>query len=120
MTQRSLRFAAGVICIVGAAWALVWGIGVPATLFPASADETKPDDKAKSKEKSKESEKSNPLDGLWSGSWGGGIVDGTVFQPVLADMHVQGDRMEVSGFRAAKRLAPRRMFPRRLCPRRLR
>jgi hypothetical protein len=45
-----------------------------------------------------------PFQGLWSGSWGGGDANGVVFQPVLAEMVIHGDRVEVAGFRAAQRL----------------
>lgn len=41
------------------------------------------------------------IEGLWSGSWGGGQRDGVVFQPVLAEMVVKGDRVELHGFRNA-------------------
>lgn len=44
------------------------------------------------------------FEGVWSGSWGGGETNGTVFQPVLADMLIRGDKIELSGFRAADRL----------------
>jgi hypothetical protein len=40
-----------------------------------------------------------PLDGLWRGSWGGGERDGVVFQPVIAELLVGGDRIEWRGFR---------------------
>lgn len=43
------------------------------------------------------------LEGLWSGSWGGGQRDGVVFQPVLAEMVVQGDQLELRHFRNADR-----------------
>lgn len=46
----------------------------------------------------------NQLEGVWSGSWGGGETNGTVFQPVLADMLIRGDKIELSGFREADRL----------------
>lgn len=44
------------------------------------------------------------IEGLWSGSWGGGERDGVVFQPVIADMVVAGDRVEISGFPQVGRL----------------
>ncbi|MDB5348672.1 MAG: hypothetical protein JWP89_7049 [Schlesneria sp.] len=44
------------------------------------------------------------FEGVWSGSWGGGESNGTVFQPVLAEMLIRGDKIELSGFRAADRL----------------
>jgi hypothetical protein len=47
----------------------------------------------------------DPLDGLWSGSWGGGMDGEVVFQPVLAEMILRGDRIELHGFRAVDRLA---------------
>lgn len=39
-----------------------------------------------------------PLEGVWSGSWGGGGSDGVVFLPVLAEMVVLGDHVELAGF----------------------
>lgn len=46
------------------------------------------------------------LEGLWSGSWGGGEQrEGVVFQPVLAELAVQGDKIEVFGFREVGRLS---------------
>jgi len=39
-----------------------------------------------------------PLDGLWSGSWGGGGRDGIVMQPVLAELWIDGDHGELTGF----------------------
>jgi hypothetical protein len=44
------------------------------------------------------------FEGVWFGSWGGGESNGTVFQPVLAEMLIRGDKIELSGFRAADRL----------------
>jgi hypothetical protein len=44
------------------------------------------------------------IEGLWTGSWGGGQRDGVVFQPVIAEMVVQGDRIELHGFRNVGRL----------------
>jgi len=43
--------------------------------------------------------KPNPLDGLWHGSWGYGERDGVVFQPVIAEMVILGDSVELHGFR---------------------
>jgi hypothetical protein len=45
------------------------------------------------------------LDGLWAGSWGGGERDGVVFQPVLAEMVIHGDEVEIHGFRQANRVS---------------
>jgi hypothetical protein len=44
------------------------------------------------------------LDGIWSGAWGGGDRNGVVFQPVIAELIIQGDRVELAGFRAVNRL----------------
>jgi hypothetical protein len=42
---------------------------------------------------------SGALDGLWSGSWGLQIdSDGTVHQPVKAELFIQGDHVEWNGF----------------------
>src|SRR5437773_1010157 len=45
------------------------------------------------------------LDGLWNGAWGGGMRDGVVFQPVIAELVVKGDRVELAGFRTVGRLS---------------
>jgi hypothetical protein len=39
------------------------------------------------------------LEGLWTGSWGGGGHDGVIFQPVIAELFIRGDHVEMSGFR---------------------
>jgi hypothetical protein len=44
------------------------------------------------------------MEGLWSGSWGGGERDGVVFQPVLAELVIDGEHVEMSGFRDAARV----------------
>jgi hypothetical protein len=48
---------------------------------------------------------SKAIEGLWYGSWGGGERDGTVFQPVIAEMLINGDHVEVYGFRNVGTLA---------------
>jgi hypothetical protein len=45
------------------------------------------------------------MQGLWAGSWGGGQRDGVVFQPVLAEMVIHGEQIEISGFRLATRVS---------------
>jgi hypothetical protein len=45
------------------------------------------------------------FEGLWSGAWGGGMRDGVVFQPVLAEMVIHGDKVELAGFRGVGRLS---------------
>jgi hypothetical protein len=47
---------------------------------------------------------SKAIEGLWSGSWGGGGADGVVFQPVVAELLIQGDHVELYGFRDVRRL----------------
>jgi hypothetical protein len=44
------------------------------------------------------------FEGLWSGAWGGGQRDGVVFQPVIAEMLIKGDHVELCGFRGLARL----------------
>lgn len=45
------------------------------------------------------------IEGLWLGSWGGGErADGVVVQPVIAEMLVKGDQVELAGFRNVGRL----------------
>ncbi|HKD36107.1 MAG TPA: hypothetical protein VKB78_04880 [Pirellulales bacterium] len=37
--------------------------------------------------------------GLWFGSWGGGVQQGgVVFQPVMAELFIKGDHIELAGF----------------------
>jgi hypothetical protein len=41
-----------------------------------------------------------PIEGLWFGAWGGGPRgDGTVMQPVMAELFVKGDHVELRHFR---------------------
>lgn len=47
---------------------------------------------------------SKALEGLWSGTWGAGERDGVVFQPVIAELFIEGDRVELYGFRNVNRL----------------
>lgn len=37
------------------------------------------------------------LEGSWTGAWGGGQRDGTVFQPVIAELFIHGDQIELKG-----------------------
>jgi hypothetical protein len=46
----------------------------------------------------------SPLDGHWSGSWGGGAQGDVIFQPVLAELTIDGDHVELSGFPDAAEL----------------
>jgi hypothetical protein len=54
---------------------------------------------------SSSAEDTSSIDGLWSGFWGGGERDGVVFQPVLAELVIEGDRVEIFGFRNVEKLA---------------
>jgi hypothetical protein len=38
------------------------------------------------------------LEGLWSGAWGQSEREGAIFQPVIAEMVVAGDQIELAGF----------------------
>lgn len=53
---------------------------------------------------------SSPFDGLWAGSWGGGMREGVVFQPVLAELLIQGDHVELAGFPNTDNLAGKVSF----------
>jgi len=44
------------------------------------------------------------IEGLWSGSWGGGGRNGVVFQPVMAELLIQGDHVELLDFPNVARL----------------
>lgn len=35
------------------------------------------------------------IEGLWSGPWGGGERNGVVFQPVMAELSIKGDQIEM-------------------------
>jgi hypothetical protein len=48
---------------------------------------------------------SRAIEGFWSGSWGGGDANGVVLQPVMAEMLIQGEHVELRGFRDVRRLA---------------
>jgi hypothetical protein len=50
---------------------------------------------------------SNAIEGRWSGSWGGRESDGVVFQPVIAELLIEGDRVELHGFPNVGRLTGR-------------
>lgn len=41
---------------------------------------------------------SKPIEGLWQGSWGGGGADGVMMQPVVAELFVHGDKVELCQF----------------------
>jgi hypothetical protein len=45
-----------------------------------------------------------PLEGIWSGSWGGEERDGVIYQPVVAELLIKGDYVELCGFRNTGRL----------------
>jgi hypothetical protein len=38
------------------------------------------------------------VEGLWSGTWGGGGTNGVVFQPVVAEIFIEGNHVELYGF----------------------
>jgi hypothetical protein len=44
------------------------------------------------------------IQGVWSGAWGGGERNGVVFQPVIAEILINGDYVEMCGFRNLGRL----------------
>jgi len=44
------------------------------------------------------------IEGLWSGSWGGGDVNGVVFQPVMVELFLRGDYVELCSFGKSNRL----------------
>ncbi len=48
---------------------------------------------------------SKPIEGLWYGSWGGGEADGVTCQPVIAELFISGDHVEVYGMRNVDRLS---------------
>jgi hypothetical protein len=44
------------------------------------------------------------IEGFWVGSWGGGVRDGVVFQPAVAELFIEGDHVEMHGFRDVMKL----------------
>lgn len=46
------------------------------------------------------------IDGLWSGTWGGGSPNtrGIVFQPVISQLFIEGDHVELSNFHQWRKL----------------
>lgn len=48
--------------------------------------------------KAEDARDAEAFEGLWYGSWGGGDVNGVVFQPVVAELFIQADHAELSGF----------------------
>src|SRR5262245_47560792 len=44
------------------------------------------------------------LEGIWTGAWGRGRRDGVVFQPVVAELFIKGDQIELAGFRETLKL----------------
>jgi hypothetical protein len=80
MVRSNSRILAVAVCLLAAACA-----DDPTTRKPARAE--------------------GAIEGLWSGSWGGGQRDGVVFQPVIAELFVQGEHVELSGFRNVRQLA---------------
>jgi len=54
--------------------------------------------------KSDEEPIQKPIEGLWSGPWGGGGSGGVMFQPVMAELFIQGNHVELHGFPKVKEL----------------
>ena len=44
------------------------------------------------------------IEGLWSGPWGGGERNGVVFQPVMAELSIKGDQIEMLSLPNVERL----------------
>jgi hypothetical protein len=44
------------------------------------------------------------IEGLWFGFWGGGGASGVVFQPMMAELFIEGDHVELYGFHDVGRL----------------
>jgi len=38
------------------------------------------------------------IEGLWSGAWGGGGANGVIYQPVMAELFIKGNQVELRGF----------------------
>jgi hypothetical protein len=88
MVRRDMRILAVAVSLVGVSCADNPVSNVSPTDSAAAANELQ------------------PIEGLWYGSWGGGErADGVVFQPVIAELFIEGDRAELAGFRNVPRLA---------------
>jgi hypothetical protein len=79
MVSSHLRLMAIVVCLVGV----------------SRSDDATPKDRAND---------SKAIEGLWFGSWGGGEANGVVFQPAMAEVFIEGDHVELYGFREVRRL----------------
>jgi hypothetical protein len=86
MVPTKMQVMAVAVCLLG-----VLGSDRAALNDPVSDSQSTVDD-------------SNPIDGLWSGSWGGGERGGVVFQPVMAELLINGDHVELTGFRNVSKL----------------
>ncbi len=86
MLRNNLRMMAMAVCLVGVARSGAVDRNDPAANSSAPVSDSK------------------PIEGLWSGSWGGGDRDGVVFQPVIAELFIKGDHVELCGFRNPSRL----------------
>lgn len=53
---------------------------------------------------SRDASDANLIEGLWFGSWGGGEINGVGYQPVMAELYIAGNHVELCGFRNASRL----------------
>lgn len=85
MIRRDLRIIAVALCLVGG----LYSHATPA--HPASESKQPVTD-------------SKAIEGLWSGAWGGGGRNGVVFHPVLTELLIEGDHVELHGFRNVDRL----------------
>ena len=79
MVRRNMRMLAVAVCLVGVA-------------CPDDVTAQDPAGDAKA------------IEGLWSGSWGFGVANGVVFQPVLAELFIKGNHIELHGFRSVGNL----------------
>lgn len=103
MVYPAIRSLMVAVCLVCASCAEDGAPTIPASPAKAPADDAPApviDRDDASTDRAVSARNSPAVDGLWVGSWGGGESDGVVFQPVIAEMFVDGRQVELHGFRA--------------------
>lgn len=102
MARSKFRMMAAAVCLVGVSCSGDVAPQGPAIDLQIPAGDSKG---SASDSDVRLSSESKPFDGLWSGSWGAGNANGVFFQPVVAEMFIKGEHVELHGFRNASRLS---------------
>jgi hypothetical protein len=89
-----------------AACALLFVLGEPSAFIAGKAPARQASAKPDGGEGKATVRAGQPVEGLWFGPWGGGPrPDGTVMQPVMAELFIKGDHVELRHFRNVSTLA---------------